>query len=34
LSLALQPWAAVSERLRRNDGLRLANAFGVTIGCG
>ena len=30
LSLALQPWAEISERLRRNlTGLGLANAFGV-----
>ena len=30
LSLALQPWAGISERLRRNlTGLGLANAFGV-----
>jgi hypothetical protein len=28
-SLALESWAEVSERLRRYDGLGLANAFGV-----
>jgi hypothetical protein len=32
LSLTLQPWAEISQRLRRFIGLKLVNACGVFMG--
>ncbi len=32
LSLRSNHWAEISERLRRKSGLKLANAFGVSLG--